>query len=67
VQAEVVEEQVKVKGLPVDFERNLAADKGEAAPQFKQQIAQVLQQPTLQFALARVRAQSQKIKMIRVF
>ena len=39
----MVKKLVHIKGLPIDLERHLAADEGEAPAQFQQQIAQMLQ------------------------
>jgi len=42
-QSYVVEEQIKLEVFAADFERLLAANKGEADTEFKQEFAEVLQ------------------------
>ena len=51
---QVVEEQIELEVFAGDFERNLAADEGEANSQFDEKLAKVRKQPFLQIAFLRL-------------
>ena len=50
----MVEEEVDEKIFPIDFDRHLLADEGEAGAQFDEEFADVIEQPVLQLALRRI-------------
>ena len=62
----MVEEQVDIKGLVADHQRNLAADEGEAAAQLEQQIAEVEQQAAFELALLIVVGQGEEVEVVGV-
>jgi hypothetical protein len=60
---QVVEEQVELEIFSPDFERNLAAHKGEADSQFDQELAEVHQEALLQVAFPRSEVSVRKSKL----
>jgi hypothetical protein len=43
VESYVVEEQIKIEGLTLSFERNLTANEGKSTAKFQKKIAEVQQ------------------------
>jgi hypothetical protein len=67
VQADVVEEQVEVEGLPVHGQRDLAPHEGEAAAQLQEEVAKMGQESSLDLPLLRSLGHSQEIEVVEVF
>jgi hypothetical protein len=62
----MVKEQVDVKGLPIDFELDLASHEGKAAAQLQQKVPKMLEESPLQLPLFGARAQGQKLERVGV-
>ena len=66
MQADVVEEQVEVVGLPVHGQWDLAPHKGEAAAQLQEEVAKMRQESPLDLPLLRRLGHSQEIEVVGV-
>jgi len=62
----MIEEQVEIESLPVNLERDLAANESESPTQLQKEVAEMDQQTALQFALFGAFGQGQKIKVVGV-
>src|SRR3984957_18167904 len=60
----MVEEEVQSEVLASNFERNLAADEGEADTEFDQELPQVGEKSSLQIALLRLRREGQEVEVV---
>ena len=63
---EVTKQQVNTKFLSTDFERVLAADKGEADTELQEEIADMLDQGALEFTLSGFWGEAQEIEVVGV-
>ena len=61
----MVEEQVDVEGLSVDFHWHLAAYKGETPSKFQEKIAEVSQQPPFYLPFVSLPPDCWKIEVVR--
>ncbi len=50
----MVEEQVDIEGLPINFELYLAPDKGESAAELQQRVSKMLEERTFELPLFRL-------------
>ena len=62
----MIEEQIEIKGLPIHFERDLAANKSEASTKLEEKVAEMNEQTAFQLAFFIAGVESQEVKLIRV-
>ncbi len=66
VQTHMVKEQVEVEGLTIHREWDLTPYEGETASEFKEQVSQVSEQPTLDRPFFGCLRNSQEIEVVGV-
>ena len=64
---DMVEEQVHIEDLPIDFELHLASHEGKPTAQFQKQISEMGQQAPFELSLLGGRSERQEIELIRIF